>query len=243
MRWCRSSDIDGLRELVATGWVRSDRPAVPVPDSNGAAWDHEYVPSPGPTASLAPLVGLLVGGKSTRMGSDKATTDFGGMPMAARVCEAVDRTGMDTVVLGPSDAGTNRRFLADADVGGLGPMVGLRTLHRHHPNRDIVLLATDQPLVRPATLLHLVLCSTAAVVVPEHEGHPQVTCALYRHEAVAEAVEGSVARLRDLASSPSSHRVVPETWRTWGEDGRSFLSLDRPEDVREAEALLPPPQR
>ncbi len=183
-------------------------------------------------------IGVLTGGQSTRMGRDKATAPIGGKPMAVWVAQACEATGLETVVLGPTDAGTGLECLADDDDVAPGPVAGIVTLLRSRPSQQAILIATDQPFVRPETILHLALEPTADIVVPVDDGYPQVTCARYG-PAVLE--HGDAWRLRALLDLVEVARVAPEQWRTWGEDGRSFRSLDRPEDIAEALVDYGPP--
>ena len=88
-------------------------------------------------------------------------------------------------------------------------------------------MAVDQPWVRTATLAKL--ASIGETVVPVHDEIRQVTCAVY-YPVLAESVDqaGSLQGLMDL--SPPLEVTEP-VWRSWGEDGRSWFSVDRPEDI------------
>ena len=78
-------------------------------------------------------------------------------------------------------------------------------------------------------------------VVPEADGHPQVTCAVYRHQCrpVLEDMFGEGEyKLRKLLTRVTTTFVPEPGWTEWGEDGRSWRSLDTPDELRAAEALL-----
>ncbi|MEM7093956.1 MAG: molybdenum cofactor guanylyltransferase [Actinomycetota bacterium] len=191
--------------------------------------------------SIAPtVIGILTGGQSTRMGTDKATFAIDGVTMAQRVADAARATMLEAVVLGPDDAGTGLPSLGDDDDVPAGPLGGLITLLRARPGHRAVLLATDQPFVSPYTLVRLASEHPAAdVVVPIDAGLPQVTCARYGPavlHAFAQAAGGddAVWRLRAVLDRVATVRVEPQEWREWGEDGRSFVSLDRPDDIETA---------
>lgn len=177
-------------------------------------------------------IGLLTGGQSTRMGADKATTLVGEQTMAERVADACAQTGIATIVLGPDDAGTGLRNLRDGPGVTPGPLAGLVTLLADDPSQEAILLATDQPFVRPASILQLAMQPAADVVVPMHNGHPQVTCARYGPGVLYALERGpQVQKLRDLFDLARTNRIAPESWAIWGEDGRSFHSIDRPEEI------------
>lgn len=181
-------------------------------------------------------IGLLTGGKSTRMGQDKATTLLAGQAMAQRVADACAATGLATTVLGPDAAGTGLDTLPDDDDVPPGPLGGLITLLRARRVEHVILIATDQPFVRPETMLQLALAPAGDIVVPIADGFPQVTCARYG-PAVLNYPHAS--RLRSLLDPEETDgidvdEVAPDRWQRWGEDGRSFRSLDRPEDLKAA---------
>jgi molybdopterin-guanine dinucleotide biosynthesis protein A len=182
---------------------------------------------------------ILAGGQAKRMGSDKALVEFRGLPMIRQVASALRAAGLDVLVVGRDWVPDGEEVVPDVDGLGGGPAVGLLTAFRHLPASDLLLVAVDQPLLRPETIRHLVALDGAAVV-PEADGHPQVTCALYRqecHEALEVALASGQSKLRRLLLSVETNLVLRNVWATWGEDGRSWLSLDTPEAVRKAEAL------
>lgn len=191
---------------------------------------------------MNPTVGVIVaGGAGSRMGTDKAMVELGGRTLLQRVGAALETAGLPVVVSGREKALAGYEAIPDDDgLGGGGPALGLASVFRRYHETDLLLVAVDQPLLRPASVAHLLELPGDAVL-PTMGEHPQVTCALYRH-ACRRPLEDMLAagefKLRELL-----HRVaatlVPETqWASWGEDGRSWLSLDTPQAVHDAEALL-----
>ncbi len=180
---------------------------------------------------------VLAGGKATRMGRDKAQVVFAGRPMIEHVSAALGAAGLEVLVVG--------RRVVDyvsipdlPNIGG-GPAAGLLTALRHVGNKTVFLVAVDQPLLRSETVLAM-LDLEGDAVVPMAMGHPQVTCAVYRPSSAAaldDLIAGGDLKLRRLLDRVDTTYVDPETWAGWGEDGRSWLSLDTPRAVRDAEAL------
>lgn len=182
---------------------------------------------------------ILAGGQSFRMGRDKALVELRRRPMIDHVSQALKTAGLEVLVVGRDNAPNGLTAVSDiADFGG-GPAVGLLTAFDHLDMDDVFLVAVDQPLLQPTTIQRLLEIPGDAVV-PQASGHPQVTCALYRrkcHRPLAELLASGRMKLRHLLTVIETTSVDEELWSTWGEDGRSWLSLDTPQAVLDAEAL------
>jgi molybdopterin-guanine dinucleotide biosynthesis protein A/GNAT superfamily N-acetyltransferase len=191
-------------------------------------------------AGPAPAVGVVpAGGSSSRMGRDKPGLEVAGRPMIEHVATALAQSGVERVMV----AG---RLVAGLDgvpdpPGLAGPVAGLLAAFRRLPGRDVLLVAADQPMVAPATLRRL-LDEPGDAVVPV-DGARQTTCAVYRH-ACYPALERLVASdpnpsLQHLLDLVATTEVGPDSWRRWGEDGRSWRSIDTPDELAAVRADWP----
>ena len=105
-----------------------------------------------PRSALAGLI--LVGGESSRMGSDKVVLSMAGKPLWQVACSILEPM-VDRVIF--IDAGPalripeTYRVLRD-DPPGYGPLGGLATGLEKSGYRHHLLLAVDYPLVRPSVL-------------------------------------------------------------------------------------------
>jgi molybdopterin-guanine dinucleotide biosynthesis protein A len=117
-------------------------------------------------------------------------------------------------------------------------LAGVATALTRTSAERVALVAVDHPFVRPPFLRDLVAIETDLPVVPVDEtGVRQVTCAIYP-KAISEAAleEASVGgSIQTLLDRVSFRPVVPNEWRSWGEDGRSWFSVDTPEALGHAE--------
>lgn len=178
---------------------------------------------------------VLAGGLSRRMGFDKARFELSGRPMAEWVAEAMqvfDRT----VVVGRSYGPAGLEAIPDIRPGPLGPLSGIQTALAIL-RRPVVAVAVDQPLVRKETLLRLAERAEAGETAVCVDGMPQVTCAAYSSHCLDEATRcleagGSMQQLLDRVPWT---RISRDVWSSWGEDGRSWFSMDTPDDVLVAE--------
>ncbi len=174
------------------------------------------------------------------MGSDKADFVIGGATMFEWVANALRPAVDDMVALG----GPQRSLPVVPDPPGLtpGPLAGL--VAALHAGADhIVLVAVDQPYLRSTTLHRLAAAAGDLAIVPVFEGARQVTCAVYPAnlaEAAADeaAAGGSIQTLLDRAAFTP---VVEAEWSAWGEDGRSWLSIDDPAAANAALDRFGPP--
>lgn len=168
------------------------------------------------------------------MGSDKAQVTVGKRAMLDVVAGTASAVG-EVVVIGGGQ-GSRWRVVDDVRPGRRGPLAGLETALQHAQGRDVGLVAVDQPFLRADTLQRLFAVDGDAVV-PVDEGWDQVTCAVYREPCLAMARSafdtGGDRSLQHLVHAVDAGRVDPPVWRSWGEDGRSWYSVDTPEALEE----------
>lgn len=184
---------------------------------------------------------ILIGGRSTRMGTDKALIEVAGLPMVQWVAATLEQAGLDVVTVGGPHRVAGYENIADRP-GLEGPLAGLAGALDHCAGSAVLLVAVDQPRIRAETVERLLAIPTHDAVVPLDAGHPQVTCALYRASCLPHLrrIEGTVPNLsiRHLLAGAAVRCVEPAEWTQWGEDGRSWRSIDTPADLAAIEAEL-----
>lgn len=172
------------------------------------------------------LGAVLTGGGSRRMGRDKADVLVGTNSMLDHVVAAVSGMVGRTVLLGPDRDGWE--CWPDA-FHAQGPLAGIATALARTTAERVLLVAVDQPFLRRETLRSLTEVVTELPVVPvDARGTRQVTCAVYPVSIATAAADeassgGSIQTLLDRVSFTP---IPPEVWETWGEDGRSWYSVD-----------------
>jgi molybdenum cofactor guanylyltransferase len=95
-----------------------------------------------------PLGAILAGGRSSRMGTDKARVVVDGVAMREHVRRALAAVCDDVIVVGGADA--------DIDDPREGPLPALLALLRARPGRTILVAPVDQPRLCPAALTPLI---------------------------------------------------------------------------------------
>jgi molybdopterin-guanine dinucleotide biosynthesis protein A len=176
---------------------------------------------------MATLVTLavLAGGAGVRMGTDKPATPIAGGTLLDHVLAAAGH--LPTLVVGRAHPA--HRWVADPPPLHRGPLAGL-VAALAETGGPVVLVGADQPWLRPATVAALAgLGDSAVPVAPIDGGARQVLCALYPQSVLAAARQLLEAgRGLQAVLDRGCREVAAAEWRTWGEDGRSWFSIDTP---------------
>lgn len=185
---------------------------------------------------------VLLGGASSRMGSDKAHVPVGGVACATRVARALEEVcGAVWLVGGAPPEGTPGRPARDPP----GPRCALRGLVaalEASAAEHVLVVATDQPLVTPRFLRALAAAEPAEATVPRDASGPHPLCARYRRAAVlgpARArLSGSDLSLQGLLAALDTRWLEGDALRRADPDGTALLNVNTPADLERAEALL-----
>jgi molybdopterin-guanine dinucleotide biosynthesis protein A len=157
---------------------------------------------------------LLAGGRSTRMGRDKAGVDVCGEPLWQRQLKTLQATGpVELLISGRTDgpyAASGYRIIVDED-GACGPLAGLAATLRAAEHEMVMLLAIDLPLITPAFLRDLLESASFVKmgIVTGHGKRFEPLAAIYTRAClplVCECLEGSdhsMQRFIRLAKSGS----------------------------------------
>ena len=131
------------------------------------------------------LFGLvLVGGRSTRMGRDKAALEYGGKPQAVAAYELLSKCCAKVFLSCRQGQPAMHGLPALYDVvENLGPMGGILSALTTHPDKAWLVLACDLPFLTEATLRDLIARRDAAQLATAyrsaHDGFPEPLCAIY----------------------------------------------------------------
>jgi molybdopterin-guanine dinucleotide biosynthesis protein A len=193
---------------------------------------------------------ILAGGKSTRLGRDKASEQLLGVSLLQRVVSSVERLAGEIIVV--SAAGQKLpalkvslpiRTIEDvhAEFGPLGGIYsGLRAVTAPYA----LTVACDMPLLQPTLLSGLLRLATDDydAVIPTNElALPEPLCAVYNRRCLA-AIESQLSagalKVALFLDKVRVRYVAPPQWRAWDPDGVSFLNVNREKDLKGAETVL-----
>ncbi|NOQ39417.1 MAG: NTP transferase domain-containing protein [Anaerolineales bacterium] len=189
---------------------------------------------------------LQAGGKSIRMGKDKALLPFLGIPLIKRLRDRFSDMGDELLVItndfsGYQDLAVPLYKDTIPDRGALG---GLYTALSISKNPLVGLIAADLPFASPALLAHLIeiiLSSGAEAAIPSTERGLEPLHAVYRRDTslplVKEAIDQNLWRMNSWFDQAEILILTPEETRRVSSSKHTFLNLNTPEDLQKAEKL------
>jgi molybdopterin-guanine dinucleotide biosynthesis protein A len=196
---------------------------------------------------------LLAGGKSSRMGADKAFLDFGGQTLLDRALTVMGAfCGKVTIVgdpgkfaeYGSSKYGSSKYGSVVADIfPGCGPLAGIHAALVHSTAELNLMLAVDMPFVSRELLAFLFVTAEdadnhAIVTVPRTSKGFQPLCAVYRRDfsvAAEQALRAGKYKIDATFSSVSVRVIEEDELATAGFSEQSFFNLNTPQDRLAAE--------
>ena len=183
---------------------------------------------------------LLAGGKSRRMGSDKADlVVLDGLSQRDRGLQLLS-TVTDSAFL--SIAADDERDYSGATLRDrredAGPLAGIEAALQHAPDRAWLVMACDLPFLTEAVLRDLIdqrdPFAEATCYTSRFDGKPEPLCAIYEPSAAAkltEALDNEVRCARKVLFSLARRELdLPEA--------SALDNCNRPEDLNEAQLRL-----
>ena len=104
-------------------------------------------------------VAVLVGGDSSRMGTDKATFEVDGIAMANRVAGAAQEAGASQILIIGGTQAKSKSLTGNWKKDlfpGEGPLGGIITAMKHSDHDSVVVLSCDMPFMTSAVIQSLV---------------------------------------------------------------------------------------
>ena len=177
---------------------------------------------------------ILSGGKSRRMGRDKAELEYNGMSFLEFAVKRYSHLGVTAV-----SADRHGRFdtfgaaeLTDLIPGG-GPLNGICSAFMYTEEREIFLTAVDLPLAVPEAAVKIMsLLGEYDACVPEADGHFVPLFAAYSRRcltAALDCLQNGSRSFRELFNRISVRFVSPDELAPYWKDGM-LANINTPED-------------
>lgn len=190
------------------------------------------------TPDLAAFV--LAGGKSARMGTDKAFVTFDGRTLLVRALDVVRSVTPEVRIVGDPDRFAPFVPVIEDIFPGCGPLGGIHAALRSSSADLNLIVAVDMPFVTPDLLRYLVeraRNSSAIVTVPHCGAGNQPLCAVYRREfadLAQKALKQGRFKIDSLFTDESTEVIGAEQLEEKGFSQEMFRNLNTPEELAEA---------
>ena len=193
---------------------------------------------------------ILIGGRSSRFGSDKAFAELEGKMLAVRAAETVEKAlspkTLRFVVASDGQFGADLIFRLGRPVvadlkPGFGAWSGLHTALAYSSTEWTFVLACDLPFVSEdfmSRLSQLIDETIDAVIPRQPDGRLQPLCAFYRRSAVLPAVDtylgegGKLPGLTDLFATVNAKIIGPEEFADLPKNRDLFTNINSRDDLR-----------
>ena len=189
---------------------------------------------------------VLAGGKSTRMGSDKALLPWGDGSLLSHALNLLAVVTPNVCIVG--DAGKFASFgaVVEDQYRERGPLGGIHAALSSSKTGLNLMLAVDLPLIEPRFLqftIGLAQATDAVVTVPHTGGVSQPLCAVYRQDFLQPAEESLKAgrnKIDALFVKVKTRIIGEDEFTRAGFSPAMFRNLNTPEDWKEEEGRLRP---
>ncbi len=183
---------------------------------------------------------INAGGRSRRMGRDKALVQLAGRPMLEHVIERVSGLGQAQTLLVSNDHALHARFglpmLRDSlpDGGSLG---GIYTALMHSQNGHTLVVACDMPFLSVALLRHMLALREEGdydVIVPRVKGYPQGLHAVYGQVCIAPIraqIEAGRLKVIGFYDQVRVRYLDEDEWKPLDPTGQALNNINTPEEL------------
>jgi molybdopterin-guanine dinucleotide biosynthesis protein A len=188
--------------------------------------------------SLKPITGVILsGGKSLRMGEDKAFIKIEGTPIIERIFLLLERLFQEVIVI--TNQGERYHYLGakvyEDLIPNLGALGGLYTGIARSSFPYSFVIACDMPYVNRAVIEHLTeKTGDYDAIIPRTEDGLQPLHALYSRrclEAITEILRENKKRIVDFFPLVRVRIVEENGFHSLDPHRESFINLNTPEDV------------
>jgi molybdopterin-guanine dinucleotide biosynthesis protein A len=181
---------------------------------------------------------ILAGGKSTRMGADKAFVDYDGRTLLARALDLARSITAEVRIVGSREKFAPFAPVVEDIFRDGGPLGGIHAALRSSPTALNLMLAVDTPFVPVAFLQYLISraqnAPEAVVIVPRGDAGWQPLCAIYRREfadAAEPALRAGRNRIDRLFDEVQTRVIAQNELQSAGFSLDIFRNLNTPEEL------------
>ena len=181
---------------------------------------------------------ILVGGKSSRYGSNKALVKLDGVPLIERVIGVMGRVFENLILITntPDEYAHLGLPMHEDLIKGLGPIGGLYTGLAKIPGDAGFFVACDMPILNHDLIHYMVKeRGRSDAVVPRINGMMESLHALYGKEclsSVKRLIDSQVYQIIRIFNEVSVRYIDEDEIRRFDPDLRCFININKPEELK-----------
>jgi molybdopterin-guanine dinucleotide biosynthesis protein A len=188
-------------------------------------------------------IAILAGGKSSRMGQNKALLDMGGKALLQIMLERLKSLEAEIFLIA-NDSETYQQFklpIIPDKISDKAALGGIYTALLHSKTEACFVLACDMPLIEAKLLRHMAdsITEDALALVPRFHQHPQALHSLYKKSCLKPletALSQNQLKIRQFFDSINIQYF--EDYKTIDPNGLSFTNLNTPQDLQLYQKLM-----
>jgi molybdopterin-guanine dinucleotide biosynthesis protein A len=184
---------------------------------------------------------VLAGGKSTRMGQDKAAVTLNGRTLLEHTLAALREVCGDVAILGkPALYGTLGPVYEDI-FPDCGPLSGIQAALTNSQTKFNLIIAVDTPFLSPAFLSYMAeraIATDSVITTPEINGYTQPLCTVYSRDflPIAEqALRSGNYKIVPLFPKDKTLVIHEPELRQFAFAADMFENLNTPDDLARAQ--------
>ncbi len=179
---------------------------------------------------------VLAGGRSSRMGSDKAFLKVGGQTLLDRTLGVADKVAAKTVIVGPRERYSAYGETVEDVYSDCGPMSGIHAALASTATDLNLILSVDLPKLEPEFLSWLAeqaANSRELAVIPQTPDGIQPLCGIYRRSLlplVEKMLTSDDYKVDHLFSQAPTRYLSPQEIQAAGFSSNLFLNVNTPQE-------------
>ena len=183
-----------------------------------------------------PSVFVLAGGRSSRMGTDKALLPLGEGNLLQLALAKAREVSPRTVIVGSRERYAQYGDVIEDILPGCGPLSGIHAALTAAQSELNLILSVDMPLMSAGFLRWLLQGAAAGdelAIVPEAQGRTQPLCSVFRRAAVAEiekALRAGEYKVDRLFSILPTRFISQAEWQAAEFSPDIFRNVNTPEE-------------
>lgn len=183
---------------------------------------------------------ILAGGKSTRMGENKAFVQLKGRTLLDRALQAARAVTPEVMIVGERNKFSPHGSVVEDVFRQRGPLGGIHSALMVTATDLNLVLAVDLPFVEPAFLTYLyhrAQKTDSLVVIPRAAGGWQPLCAMYRKEfgrLAEQSLKAGQNKIDSLFDTIPVTSIEEQEITKAGFSLNMFRNVNTPEELKQA---------